>query len=211
MIKPLGYYDYTVVLTYAGMMFSFYGIMMSIDGKFFEALFCLLIAGLCDMLDGTVASTKERSVQEKRFGVQIDSLCDLISFGIMPAVFTYMISNCNPLVGIIASFYTLAGLIRLAYFNVLEEDRSQNHPERKRCFMGVPITTITLLLPVACVLRANFSMNGYELILGTLIFCSIGFLTPVEIQKPNTTGKILLSAIGLIEAFCVFFVGRTII
>lgn len=209
--KPLGYYDYTVVLTYVGMMFSFYGIMMSIEGKFFEALFCLLLAGLCDMLDGTVASTKERSVQEKRFGVQIDSLCDLISFGMMPALFVYLITDCNPLVGILSALYTLAGLIRLAYFNVLEEERSQNHPEKKRGFVGIPITTIALLLPIACLLQSNVDRAGYEIIIASLILCGIGFLTPIDIKKPNATGKICLTIIGLLEAFCVFFVGRAII
>ena len=84
--KLLGFYDYTVVLTYAGMLFAFCGILEAIGQYYKGAILCLMIAGLCDMFDGAVASTKERNRQEKRFGVQIDSLSDLISFGILPAV-----------------------------------------------------------------------------------------------------------------------------
>ena len=48
-----------------------------------------MIAGLCDMFDGKIASTMERTRQEKRFGVQIDSLSDLICFGVLPALIVY--------------------------------------------------------------------------------------------------------------------------
>ena len=57
----LGYYDYTVILTYAGMLAAFAGILLSINESFRGAVICLMITGLCDMFDGTVASTKQRS------------------------------------------------------------------------------------------------------------------------------------------------------
>ena len=82
----IGYYNYTVILTYVGMLFGFAGITYVGSGNLKMALICLLMAGLCDMFDGKVASTRERTKQEKRFGVQIDSLSDLICFGGLPAV-----------------------------------------------------------------------------------------------------------------------------
>lgn len=78
----LGVYNYTVLLTYIGMLTGLTGIGCAMGGRIPWALLCLLLAGLCDMFDGKIASTKkDRTPQEKRFGVQIDSLSDLICFG----------------------------------------------------------------------------------------------------------------------------------
>ena len=85
-IVLLGFYNYTVILTYLGMLIAFSGITFAINGDMHNALICLLLAGVCDMFDGKIASTKERTRQEKRFGIQIDSLSDLIAFGVLPAL-----------------------------------------------------------------------------------------------------------------------------
>ena len=55
--KALGYYDYTVILTYCGMLFAFYGIIKVIDLEYWDAMVCLMLAGTCDMFDGSVART----------------------------------------------------------------------------------------------------------------------------------------------------------
>ena len=73
------YYNYTVILTYGGMLIAFYGILSAINQEFWNSIFCLMLAGICDMFDGTVAATKERTASEKRFGIQIDSLSEFCS------------------------------------------------------------------------------------------------------------------------------------
>ena len=79
----LGYYDYTVVLTYVSLVISIVGITNAIQGNFRIAILCLAVSGLCDMFDGKIARTKKnRTEEEKRFGIQIDSLCDVICFGV---------------------------------------------------------------------------------------------------------------------------------
>ena len=60
-----GYYNYTVVLTYLGMLIGFVGITYTMEEAYRQAVLCLMIAGVCDMFDGTVAATKQRSVREK--------------------------------------------------------------------------------------------------------------------------------------------------
>ena len=82
----LGIYNYTVILTYIGMLVSFLGLSFAMGGNIQAALLCLMISGVCDMFDGKIASTMERTKQQKRFGIQIDSLSDLICFGVLPAV-----------------------------------------------------------------------------------------------------------------------------
>ena len=74
------------------------------------------------MFDGKVARTKkDRTEVEKRFGIQIDSLADIVCFGVSPAILCYRM-GMRGLTGVaILLFYVLAGLIRLAWFNVSEE------------------------------------------------------------------------------------------
>lgn len=78
-----------------------------------------MFSGLCDMFDGRVARTKKnRTAEQKGFGIQIDSLCDIVAFGILPAVITIVVCGSVWYAVLIAALYVLAGLIRLAYFNV---------------------------------------------------------------------------------------------
>ena len=79
----IGFYDYTVVVTYISLVSSIVGMFCAIDGKLTIAVFCLAFSGLCDMFDGKIARTKkDRTDDEKSFGIQIDSLCDIVCFGI---------------------------------------------------------------------------------------------------------------------------------
>ena len=79
----IGFYDYTVILTYAGALAGMLGIVMSVHGLYVNAILCMAVALVCDTLDGIVARKKKnRTKNEMLFGIQIDSLCDLISFGV---------------------------------------------------------------------------------------------------------------------------------
>lgn len=83
--KMLGVYDYTVILTYISLWISIGGMMLSLNGHLDLAVLCLALSGLCDMFDGKIARTKkDRTEIEKRFGIQIDSLCDIVCFGVGP-------------------------------------------------------------------------------------------------------------------------------
>ena len=150
--KLLGYYDYTVILTYCGMLSAFVGILRLLSQDYWNAVVCLMVAGVCDMFDGAVAATKTRTESEKRFGIQIDSLSDLISFGVFPGIFVYIISGKQTPVGVIAALFVLCALIRLAYFNVLEEERQRMTSEKRESYLGVPVTTIAILLPAVYLL-----------------------------------------------------------
>ena len=205
--KPLGYYNYTVILTYMGMLFAFAGILKSFSGNFLDSIILLMAAGICDMFDGSVASTKKRTDCEKRFGIQIDSLSDLISFGVLPAIFVYMISGQTFAAAFCAALYTLAALIRLAYFNVTEEDRQKETTEKRKYYNGVPVTTIAVLLPLAYLVQNKFGIRGTMGYIVMLVFCAIGFVAPVEIKKPNIVGKICLIIVGITELLSVLFMG----
>lgn len=197
--KALGYYDYTVILTYCGMLFAFAGILKGIRQCYWQAIFCLMMAGICDMFDGAVAATKERTAGEKRFGIQIDSLSDLISFGVLPGIFVYMVSGESIFTGVICALFVLCALIRLSYFNVLEEERQNQTSEKRKSYLGVPVTTIAVILPVVYLLYQGGLWKSTVCFSIVLALMGAGFLAPVEIKKPGIIGKICILVLGALE------------
>lgn len=197
--RLIGFYDYTVVLTYLGMVVAFIGIFEAMNQAYADAIFCLMFAGICDMFDGLVASTKERNRYEKHFGIQIDSLCDLISFGVLPALFVYMITGKNPRIGVLAAIFTLCGLIRLAYFNVQEYERQQRTTDRRDAYLGIPITTSAIVFPLGYLVYSRFSMVGTWIFPVLTILLGTGFVVGIKIKKPNVVGKLAMIVVGIIE------------
>ncbi len=203
--KIIGYYSYTVILTYMGMLSACVGIFYSIKGNYFLAVVLLMISGICDMFDGAVASTKKgRDENEKRFGIQIDSLSDLVSFGVFPAILVYMIVGAQVLSMVVACIYILAALIRLAYFNVLEEERQSRKDGRRKSYLGVPVTTIALVMPLFYIAFSNGLFSNVVCFLVMLALTAIGFVSPVEIRKPASVGKIVIVVIGVLEFVSLF-------
>lgn len=135
----IGFYSYTVILTYLSLAISVFGMVQALNGHYATALLCLLASGVCDMFDGKVArSKKDRTEDEKRFGIQIDSLCDLVCFGVFPAVIGYSLGIRSHLGKIYLVLFVLAAVVRLAYFNVTEETRQQTTDENRKYYQGLP-------------------------------------------------------------------------
>ena len=198
--KLLGFYDYTVVLTYVGMLTAFVGITAALAENFVKAAVCLMVAGFCDMFDGAVASTKKRSACAKRFGIQIDSLSDLISFGMLPAIFTYCAGK-GKLKIYVSAFYLLCALIRLAYYNVTEEERQNKTENPRSAFLGLPVTSSALIIPPVYSVNNLHYIHGNALLYTVVTVMGIAFLLPVNIKKPALLGKIILFAVGCTELF----------
>lgn len=195
----LGFYNYTVVLTYFGMLISFLGISFTMAGNIHSALICLMISGLCDMFDGAVASTKSRTPQEKRFGIQIDSLSDLVCFGVLPALIVYQAASGLAVVFYIAGLYALCALIRLAFFNVDEEERQNQTQATRKVYRGLPVTAAALILPALfCVCR----LLSWPLRIAApvaLLLMAAAFLTPFPLKKPALPGKLSIVVCGGVE------------
>lgn len=194
----LGVYNYTVILTYLGMLFGFTGITFTLSGNVRAALICLMLAGLCDMFDGKVASTmKTRTAQEKRFGVQIDSLSDLICFGVLPAMIIYTYCNTSKVSFYIAGLYVLCALIRLAWFNVDEEERQDQEDGCREIYMGLPVTISALIIPILMSLGGRLELPMEKIGPWLLLVIAVAFLTPFRLKKPATFGKIVMLLVGI--------------
>ncbi len=193
----IGYYNYTVILTYVGTMFGFAGIVSVWAGNLRLSLLCLLFAGLCDMFDGKVASTMKRTKEEKHFGIEIDSLSDLICFGVLPALIIFHCSGRNLWYAPICALYMLCALIRLAWFNVDEGKRQEKEDGARRVYLGLPVTTSTLLIPLTVSLLNLLCVDQRHVSPWVLLGMGAAFLSPFRLPKPHMAGKIVMTALGV--------------
>lgn len=204
--KLLGYYNYTVVLTYIGMLTGFIGIVYAFEGNAFSAIVCLMIAGVCDMFDGTIASThKNRTEQEKCFGIQIDSLSNLICFGVLPASIVYTMSNHSSFVLVVSAMYVLCALIRLAFFNVDEQQRQKYSAGAREIYYGMPVTMSALFLPVIYGICSLLGRGACPTLAVSLFVMAVLFLLPFPLKKPHIIGKICVVFCGLAEVLLLSF------
>ena len=127
-----GIYILPNALTLCGMFFGFYSILSAIKGNYIHAAWAIMIASIFDGLDGWVARLTHSTT---RFGIELDSLSDLVAFGVAPAVMIYKWS-ISPFgrIGIAAAFlFAACGALRLARYNV------QMGSTESKAFTGMPI------------------------------------------------------------------------
>ena len=192
----IGFYSYTVVLTYLGLASAAMGMILTFQGFAKYALFCLAFSGLCDMFDGKVARLKkDRTEDEKRFGIQIDSLCDVVCFGAFPMILCYSIGMRGPAGISILVFYLIAGVIRLAFFNVMEEKRQDETDEARKYYQGLPITSIAIILPLFCTLRPLLGHRFLSELHICILTVGLLFIINFPLRKPGWKMLTLLVAI----------------
>ena len=189
----LGFYDYTVVLTYISLGISVFGITMALEGNFRMAIFCLALSGFCDMFDGKIARTKKnRTEDEKNFGIQIDSLCDVVCFGVFPAMICYCLGVNTPAGVAALIFYSIASVIRLAYFNVTEAKRQTQTEENRKYYQGLPITSMAIILPFLYLMRRYYMIHFLIVIHIAVIIVGLLFILNIKVKKPQNPVRILL-------------------
>lgn len=227
----IGFYDYTVVLTYLSMISATTGIILCLNdiGHPFMGMLFLMFCGLCDAFDGKVARRKKnRTERMKKFGVQIDSLSDLAAFGILPACigiamlrssiefsnfpdFKFLhLADKSTIIKIVltavAVLYTLAAMIRLAYFNVLEEERSKTESGENKIFTGLPVTSAALVFPTILLIHIFSSANLTILYFIFLAIVGFLFISRIQVKKPTLKGLLIMIGIGLLEAAMLAYV-----
>ncbi|MDD3053563.1 MAG: CDP-diacylglycerol--serine O-phosphatidyltransferase [Endomicrobiaceae bacterium] len=155
-----GLYVLPSLFTAGNLSAGFISILYAIDGNFNVAAWFIMLAILFDMLDGRVARlTKTMS----KFGMEFDSLCDLISFGVAPAILMYqLVLNSMGNVGIaIALLFVITSATRLAKFNVKAMEPIDNAKKTSDSFAGLPT-------PASAGVIASFVLS-YEIFDGTVL------------------------------------------
>ena len=198
----LGYYNYTIILTNLSLLSSVFGIYSAMEGYITTAVLCLMVSGLCDMFDGKVARTKVRCREEKSFGIQLDSLSDLVCFGILPTVIGYAMGMYSWISILIFALYVTAALIRLAYFNVKEEERQSLTEEKREFYTGLPVTAAALLVPLIYIMGKFISLSFHRLYGFSLLVIAFAFVLDFPVKKPGKAGSVILILIGAAEFIC---------
>ena len=224
--RMLGFYNYTVWLTYGSLVSAVIGIFVSLAGHghpYIGAIF-LLISGLCDAFDGMIARTKtDRTEQEKQYGIQIDSLSDLVAFGVLPACIGAGLYKASMIfdppqdpclvarvpypvyVGIFV-IYVLAALIRLAYFNVQAEAGCAAGEKVQKVYYGLPVTSSALIFPTFLLLRhlicADIAIGYYAVMLLT----ALAFVCKFRMRKPTLRTVLIMVGIGGLEFLLILLV-----
>ena len=184
-MKLIGFYNYTVILTYMSLISGVLGIKFAADGRLGLSICCLVFSGICDMFDGAVARTKkDRTADEKNFGIQLDSLSDVVCFGVEPAVFLYF-SGVRTALGVTAIvFLVLCAVIRLAFFNVLEINRQKSEDGCAKSFRGLPVTSTAIIFPFFYLLGLVLPWNVMRVIYHVLPILT-GFLFIADFRVPK--------------------------
>ena len=186
-MRLLGFYDYTVILTYMSLLSAFAGMILSGQGMYTAAVLCLMFCGICDAFDGTVARTKKnRTEDEKAFGIQIESLCDAVSFGVFPALLSVRM-GLNGILGMaIAAIYSLCAVIRLAFFNVQEAKRQQAEEGKRKTYRGLPVTSISMIYPVVALLQLFLPADAFRVVLHIVMAATaFAFVLDFSVKKPD--------------------------
>ena len=185
----IGCFNKSVILTHLGILCTIVGIasINQLSNKY--AMIFLILAGTCDLFDGFIARKCKRTEIQKEFGKQIDSLADIVNFGVFPIliVSSYCDSIITILVGIV---YIICSITRLAWFNM-----HSNSETSIQYFNGVPITYISILLPLEFVFFVQLSIFR-EIIVASMLIFAITMILNIRIPKPRGIWYIIFPLIS---------------
>lgn len=206
----IGFYNPSVILTYIGLTAGVVGITYALQGNIRIAGMLIMVSSVCDMFDGGIARLVKRTDEEKRFGIQIDSLCDLICFGIFPALIGYGL-GIRSAIGVFAMvFFVLCGVIRLAFFNVQEETRQKETAEKRKYYQGLPITTSGALAPLCLMITLALHGNFQIVYLVFLFVVGLAFIINFPVRKPDGLYKWILLVVDIGVFIGLYFCGGMI-
>ena len=194
----LGVYHPSVLLTYLGLSISLYGIFFSKSLAF--SLILLILAGLCDTFDGMVANAFQRNDLEKAFGVQIDSLSDIISFGVFPVqIYLQYFAKLGVVSFLLSVLYLLSVVTRLAYFNVSDG-------EKKDYFTGLAVTYASFFIPLYGLLSVYFSIE--KILPGEILYALLAFFFVFNFKMKKPSLKIRIGLLFLAVLFVILLVRK---
>ena len=196
----IGFYNVSVILTYLGLAFTIFGMYLAFTGNVSAAFMCLILSGICDLFDGAVARSVKRTDEEKSFGVQIDSLVDVVSYGAFPIIIGISMGFTSKLNIITYILYGICAVIRLAYFNVITLNKKTFLKNKKDdYYYGLPVTNVAIILPIIYSLKFFISeavfAKSYQWV---MLVIAILFVSNFKIKKPTGIWYVVCSILDVI-------------
>ncbi len=197
----LGMWNKSVVLTYVGMAFSVLGMCLAISGgKVSYAYACLIVAGVCDLFDGAVARKVKRTEAEKQFGIELDSLVDVMSFIALPVTIFCAMGYTRAWQIAVYVLYAVSGIARLGYFNVMTAD--ENGPVKY--YTGLPVTYAALIFSVGNLCRYIMRADVFEILFsGSIAAVALLEILKVPVVKPKGVAYAFfaVAAVGMLIVY----------
>lgn len=195
----IGKWNKSVIVTYLGMLLAVAAIVLIISDKIIYAMMCFMAAGICDMFDGTIARMCKRTEEEENFGIQLDSLADVIDFIAVPIVLVIKVCGIQWYSVAACALYSVFGVARLAYFNVCQEENEDKDSPIKY-YTGLPVTYAALIFSVSylAVLWFDMEVTGY-ILCGVMAIAAVLYILKIKVIKPGKIGYIffLLLAVAM--------------
>jgi CDP-diacylglycerol--serine O-phosphatidyltransferase len=205
--SPRGIYILPNIFTSLNLFCGFYAIIASIDGKFVAAAVALIIGVVFDILDGKIARATNTT---SKFGIEYDSLADLISFGLAPGLMIYLWA-LKPLgrIGWLAAFLFMAcGALRLARFNSQAGKISSEH------FVGLPIpagagmAATTVLFCHRIGIADNINPISILVLLYILSFLMVSTIKYNSFKKPELFKKMNFNVLVAVILILIFIAAQ---
>ena len=202
----IGKWNKSVIATYVGMLLAVASIFLLMTGFYKAAMMCFMGAGICDLFDGTIARMCKRTEEEKNFGIQLDSLVDVVSFIVLPVVLIVKLAGLTWYAAVAAVLYSVFGIARLAYFNVCQEENEDKDSPIKY-YTGMPVTYAALVFPLVYLLHLYFNTEVTSLFMCIAMeIMALLFILKIKFIKPGKKGYIflMLLAIALFAVYIIF-------
>lgn len=197
----IGYYNIANAITLLGLISSVCACFNAVKGDFRLAVILMVSAGICDMFDGVVARSLKRSEDSKIFGVQIDTVCDMVSFGVTPAILLFCMGFSNIVSCIALSLLVACAGIRLAYFNTLVISSGKSSDT----YVGLPVPFSAMILPPVLLLKNILSEKAYAVLTVIVVFAiAFAFISKFRITKLH--GKIYIFYAAYALALIILYV-----
>ncbi len=198
---------------------GFLSIVQAFEGRFDYACWLIVLAAFFDVLDGMMARLTNSS---SLFGIELDSLSDIVSFGVAPSVLVYVfgLREIGPLGLISSALPAICGAVRLARFNVNYE------VEKRDYFVGLPIPGMAVII-VALILNFNnaewfsrFSPSNLTVLVPIVILLSFLMISTIKfdaVPKPTKSyvkahpRKFLVYGVGLLLVILLQQIGLLVV
>ena len=192
----IGMWNKSVILTYIGMCFAVTGMMIAIGGYGINFSFiCFMVAGVCDLFDGAVARKCKRTEEEKAFGIQLDSLVDVIDFIALPITIFAACGMTSLYQIVVYIVYAICAVARLGYFNVVTADENK----AIKYYTGLPVTYSALIFPVVYLVHSFMDANVFEIFYTiTILIVAALYVFKVKVIKPGGIAYALFAILAVV-------------
>jgi len=182
-----------------GLLAALLGLYFAMRGVYPAAMIGLLWAIVFDWSDGIVARRMKRRTAERRaFGAQLDSLIDVVSFSVMPAVLLLSVGDFSPWFLPVAFVIVATGVIRLSYFNVFGLIGDST-------YRGLPLDTNALILALLVVFEPLVAATLFAILL-SIVLLLLAALNVAPIATPKLGGRWYYAVIGYASVLSVVYV-----